>query len=371
MLETEVLRLHDKVAKVPGIADLTTSVKPGHPGLRGAAQARRGARARPDDDAARGQPAQLRQRRRRHLVDLARRRAGRRRAAPAARRARERRAARQPAGRLRQGRHADRAVARRRHRAGGQPGRHQAPGPAASPGDLRRHRRAGRAATSAPTCRRSSRRRSCRPATASTSAARPRSRHEAFQGVLMALGAAVIFIYIVLASQFGSFLQPLAIMASLPLALIGVMLALLVTRSTHQPVLDDRPGDADGPGDEERDPAGRLRQPRPARRPVGARGAAPGRAGADAADHHDHRGDDLRHAAAGAGAERRRRDPGADGPGDHRRRHHLDPADAGGGAGALFLPGARPQAQGDAAIRRRRRPLASGGTGAFMPASKE
>jgi len=36
----------------------------------------------------------------------------------------------------------------------------------------------------------------------------------------------------VLASQFGSFLQPLAIMASLPLALIGVMLALLVTRST-------------------------------------------------------------------------------------------------------------------------------------------
>jgi multidrug efflux pump subunit AcrB len=42
----------------------------------------------------------------------------------------------------------------------------------------------------------------------------------------------VIFIYIVLASQFSSFLQPLAIMASLPLALIGVMLALLVTRST-------------------------------------------------------------------------------------------------------------------------------------------
>ncbi|MDQ6629001.1 MAG: efflux RND transporter permease subunit [Pseudomonadota bacterium] len=55
---------------------------------------------------------------------------------------------------------------------------------------------------------------------------------EAFQGVLLALGAAVIFIYIVLASQFGSFVQPLAIMASLPLALIGVMLALLVTRST-------------------------------------------------------------------------------------------------------------------------------------------
>ena len=55
---------------------------------------------------------------------------------------------------------------------------------------------------------------------------------EAFQGVLLALAAAVVFIYIVLASQFGSFLQPFAIMASLPLALIGVMLALLLTRST-------------------------------------------------------------------------------------------------------------------------------------------
>jgi multidrug efflux pump subunit AcrB len=55
---------------------------------------------------------------------------------------------------------------------------------------------------------------------------------EAFNGLLGAMGLAVIFIYIVLASQFGSFLQPLAIMASLPLALIGVMLALLLWNST-------------------------------------------------------------------------------------------------------------------------------------------
>ena len=46
------------------------------------------------------------------------------------------------------------------------------------------------------------------------------------------MGLAVIFIYIVLASQFGSFLQPVAIMASLPLSLIGVMLALLLWGST-------------------------------------------------------------------------------------------------------------------------------------------
>ena len=55
---------------------------------------------------------------------------------------------------------------------------------------------------------------------------------DAFNGLLAAMGLAVIFIYIVLASQFGSFLQPIAIMASLPLALIGVMLALLLWRST-------------------------------------------------------------------------------------------------------------------------------------------
>ena len=48
----------------------------------------------------------------------------------------------------------------------------------------------------------------------------------------MALGIAVIFIYLVLASQFGSFLQPIAIMVSLPLSLIGVLGALLITGST-------------------------------------------------------------------------------------------------------------------------------------------
>ena len=46
--------------------------------------------------------------------------------------------------------------------------------------------------------------------------------------MVKALVMAVIFIYIVLASQFGSFLQPLAIMASLPLSLIGVILGFLL-----------------------------------------------------------------------------------------------------------------------------------------------
>lgn len=57
-------------------------------------------------------------------------------------------------------------------------------------------------------------------------------QQEAMAGMVGAMVLAVIFIYIVLASQFGSFLQPVAIMASLPLSLIGVMLALLLWRST-------------------------------------------------------------------------------------------------------------------------------------------
>ena len=55
---------------------------------------------------------------------------------------------------------------------------------------------------------------------------------EIFGNIGSALGLALIFIYIVLASQFGSFLQPIAIMASLPLSLIGVMISLKVWGST-------------------------------------------------------------------------------------------------------------------------------------------
>ena len=55
---------------------------------------------------------------------------------------------------------------------------------------------------------------------------------ESFGYALQALLLAVVFIYMILASQFRSFIQPIAIMVSLPLSLIGVMLALLAWRST-------------------------------------------------------------------------------------------------------------------------------------------
>ncbi|MBW3627721.1 MAG: efflux RND transporter permease subunit [Gemmatimonadetes bacterium] len=57
-------------------------------------------------------------------------------------------------------------------------------------------------------------------------------QEEVFTSILAALGIAIMLMYLVLVVQFGSFLDPFAIMLSLPLSLIGVMLALLVTGST-------------------------------------------------------------------------------------------------------------------------------------------
>ena len=55
---------------------------------------------------------------------------------------------------------------------------------------------------------------------------------ESFSYAVSALAMAVIFIYMILASQFRSYLQPVALMASLPLTLIGVVGALVMWRST-------------------------------------------------------------------------------------------------------------------------------------------
>ncbi|WP_332775952.1 efflux RND transporter permease subunit [Polaromonas sp.] len=55
---------------------------------------------------------------------------------------------------------------------------------------------------------------------------------ESFGYAVSALVMAIVFIYMILASQFKSFLQPMALMTSLPLTLIGVVLALLLFHST-------------------------------------------------------------------------------------------------------------------------------------------
>src|SRR5688572_17529301 len=53
-----------------------------------------------------------------------------------------------------------------------------------------------------------------------------KDQQEIFTQMLLAIGVAVMLMYFVLVVQFGSFLEPFSILLSLPLSLIGVMLAL-------------------------------------------------------------------------------------------------------------------------------------------------
>jgi HAE1 family hydrophobic/amphiphilic exporter-1 len=59
-----------------------------------------------------------------------------------------------------------------------------------------------------------------------------RDQQEVFKQMGIALLSGIALMYLVLVMQFGSFTAPLAVMMSLPLSLIGVVLALLLTSST-------------------------------------------------------------------------------------------------------------------------------------------
>lgn len=59
-----------------------------------------------------------------------------------------------------------------------------------------------------------------------------RDQNEVFGSIFGALGLAVVLMYLILVLQFHSFMAPVSIMMSLPLSLIGVVLALLVFDST-------------------------------------------------------------------------------------------------------------------------------------------
>ena len=51
---------------------------------------------------------------------------------------------------------------------------------------------------------------------------------ESFNNILLSLMLAIIFVYIILAMQFESFMHPLSIMLSLPMAIIGAVLGLIL-----------------------------------------------------------------------------------------------------------------------------------------------
>lgn len=54
-------------------------------------------------------------------------------------------------------------------------------------------------------------------------------QQEGFTTLFVAMGLSVLFVYMVLASQFGSFLQPLVIMLAMPFSFLGAFVALLLT----------------------------------------------------------------------------------------------------------------------------------------------
>jgi hypothetical protein len=180
-----------------------------------------------------------------------------------------------------------------------------------------------------------------------------KNMQESFGYAVSALAMAIIFIYMILASQFKSFLQPLALMTSLPLTLIGVVLALMMFRSalsmfsvigvvmlmglvTKNAILLV-------------DFAIRAREERYGTR----RGPAAGCQSAAAPHPDDHAGHDLWHGAAGLCTDRRLGATRAHGPGRDWRGDHLVAAHAGGGAGGVLLHG-RPGQLVRAPLRGRR-----------------
>ncbi|HEX4966029.1 MAG TPA: efflux RND transporter permease subunit [Thermoanaerobaculia bacterium] len=59
-----------------------------------------------------------------------------------------------------------------------------------------------------------------------------KNQSDVFTKIFAALALAVLLMYLILVVQFGSFLDPLAILLSLPLSLVGVVLMLLITGDT-------------------------------------------------------------------------------------------------------------------------------------------
>ncbi len=105
-------------------------------------------------------------------------------------------------------------------------------------------------------------------------------------------GFALIIIFLVLAAQFESLRDPLVIMISVPMAIVGALLPLFFGVGDHEHLHPGRAVDAGRADQQARHPDGRVRQRAAAQRrsrpPLGDRD---GRAGPAASDPDDDRGD--------------------------------------------------------------------------------
>ena len=131
------------------------------------------------------------------------------------------------------------------------------------------------------------------------------AQKKAFGGLSFAALLAIALVYMVLASQFKSLLDPLVIMFSVPLGVTGVFLALWLTGTTlSREQLHGHHHDGRHRGVERR-AAGRLRERAASARQAADRGDHRRRADAAAADPDDDDRDDRRPDADGARASAR------------------------------------------------------------------
>ena len=105
------------------------------------------------------------------------------------------------------------------------------------------------------------RRDSSRPASVQHWVVSSREFSESGRSIFMTFGLALLIIFLVLAAQFESFLHPLTVMLSVPLACLGALGALQLMGHHAQYLQRHRHHPAGRSGHEERDSSGRLRQP--------------------------------------------------------------------------------------------------------------
>ena len=77
---------------------------------------------------------------------------------------------------------------------------------------------------------------------------------------------AVVFVFLVLAAQYESWSLPLSIILIVPMCLLAAIDGRLAGEARQQHLRPDRPGRADRPGGQERDPDRRVRQATAGRR---------------------------------------------------------------------------------------------------------
>ena len=110
-----------------------------------------------------------------------------------------------------------------------------------------------------------------------TCPARAASSATSTGGLYVTFVLALVFIYLVLAAQFESFIDPFIIMLTVPLSMTGALAGAQAHRRHAQRLQPDRPGDPGRPDHQARHPDRRVRQPAAGAGQGQARGGGRGR----------------------------------------------------------------------------------------------